>query len=309
LIAAELIYGPRHVKNLILTYDSTGNLHAALNISDAQAITTDEQGDIYLLGEDNDPGPRNPKHPLLVELDPTGRIIGSFLDESTFKTGSDAIEDFGPALEMVSASVMVSDGKLYIYAPSERQVLICSLDGKILRRAALEEVAVKIARADKVNRAAISEVAFVDENHVALYLTEHVDPEEPYTLDYSNLHTAIFLIDLTTKSFKLILRGEPGLNPAFVGVKSNQLLTLTRTRQGFEIQQARSVLIRQCRAILSAVDVAEASLARSEGRVIATKQDARRLANDVKRRWRARLTAQHSVGPEIIFSPRRTTQS
>jgi hypothetical protein len=161
LIAAELIYGPRHVKNLILTYDSTGNLRAAINIGGAEAVTTDEQGDIYVLGEDNDPSPLNSKHPLLVEFDPSGRIISSFLDESTFKTGSHAIEDFGPADEMVSASVMVSDGKLYIYAPSEKQVVICSLDGKILRRAALEEVAVKIARADKVNRAVISDVAFV----------------------------------------------------------------------------------------------------------------------------------------------------
>jgi len=44
--------------------------------------------------------------------------------------------------------------------------------------------------------------------------------------------------------------------------------------------------------ILAAVDAAEASLARGEGRVIATKEDARQLASDVKRRGRARLRAQ-----------------
>jgi putative addiction module CopG family antidote len=42
--------------------------------------------------------------------------------------------------------------------------------------------------------------------------------------------------------------------------------------------------------ILAAVDAAEASLARGEGRVIATKQAARQLASEVKRRGRARLT-------------------
>jgi len=41
--------------------------------------------------------------------------------------------------------------------------------------------------------------------------------------------------------------------------------------------------------ILAAVDAAEASLARGEGRVIATKQDVRDLANEVNRRGRARL--------------------
>jgi putative addiction module CopG family antidote len=44
--------------------------------------------------------------------------------------------------------------------------------------------------------------------------------------------------------------------------------------------------------ILAAVDAAEASLARGEGRVIVTKQDARQLASDVKRRGRARLRSE-----------------
>jgi antitoxin ParD1/3/4 len=46
--------------------------------------------------------------------------------------------------------------------------------------------------------------------------------------------------------------------------------------------------------ILAAVDLAEASLARGEGRVIATEQDVRDLANDVKRRGRARLEAERA---------------
>jgi len=41
--------------------------------------------------------------------------------------------------------------------------------------------------------------------------------------------------------------------------------------------------------ILAAVDLAEASLARGEGRVITTKQDARKLAGEVNRRGRASL--------------------
>lgn len=44
--------------------------------------------------------------------------------------------------------------------------------------------------------------------------------------------------------------------------------------------------------ILAAVDAAETSLDRGEGRVIVTEQDVRDLANDVKRRGRARLAAE-----------------
>lgn len=43
--------------------------------------------------------------------------------------------------------------------------------------------------------------------------------------------------------------------------------------------------------ILAAVDPAEASLARGEGRTIATREDAAQLASDIKRRGMARLAA------------------
>ena len=43
--------------------------------------------------------------------------------------------------------------------------------------------------------------------------------------------------------------------------------------------------------ILAAVDAAEASLSRGEARVIASEQDARDLAREVKQRGRARLAA------------------
>ena len=46
--------------------------------------------------------------------------------------------------------------------------------------------------------------------------------------------------------------------------------------------------------ILAAVDAAEASLARGEGRVIATEQDVQDLADAVKRRGRARLQAEQA---------------
>lgn len=46
--------------------------------------------------------------------------------------------------------------------------------------------------------------------------------------------------------------------------------------------------------ILAAVDAAEASLARGEGRVIATEQDALDLADEVSQRGRSRLKGEQS---------------
>jgi putative addiction module CopG family antidote len=46
--------------------------------------------------------------------------------------------------------------------------------------------------------------------------------------------------------------------------------------------------------ILAAVEMAEASLARGEGRLITTREDTDRLAEDVKRRGRERLAAEQN---------------
>jgi hypothetical protein len=48
--------------------------------------------------------------------------------------------------------------------------------------------------------------------------------------------------------------------------------------------------------ILAAVDLAEASVARGEGRVI-TQESMRQLADEVKQRGRNRLTAERSSAP------------
>lgn len=55
--------------------------------------------------------------------------------------------------------------------------------------------------------------------------------------------------------------------------------------------------------ILAAVDSAEVSLARGEGRVIATKQDVRDLADEVNRRGRARLGTRAPQRETTICGP------
>jgi hypothetical protein len=241
LIVAELIYSARLVKHSLLTYDSAGALRAVVDIApySAEAITTDEQGNIFVLGEREDAREGDPPYPLLIKYDPSGNILGRAIYSNVFKDGSDAIQFFGflgPGEGMVSASVMLQGGNLYVYAPDQNEVLICAVDGKIVRRAKLDDVLSNVARADKVHRAAIADVAFLDENHVVLYLTEYVKPDDPQVVDIANMHTAAYWVDLTSKKFKLILEGEPGLNPGFLGISGNQLLTLARGQRGFEIQ-------------------------------------------------------------------------
>jgi hypothetical protein len=56
----------------------------------------------------------------------------------------------------------------------------------------------------------------------------------------------------------------------------------------------REAFVRRRMELLAAVDRAEASFARGEGRTIATHEDVTRLAADVKRRGMARLAAERN---------------
>jgi hypothetical protein len=81
--------------------------------------------------------------------------------------------------------------------------------------------------------------------------------------------------------------------PSFTAIESGRL-----NREEEALQEALSLWGQRERAraeILAAVDVAEASVARGEGRVI-TQDSMRQLADEVKHRGRKRLTAERSSG-------------
>jgi hypothetical protein len=238
IIAVELMFGPRDGRYAILTYDSEGELLSEFDPRPytANAIAADDEGNVYLLGDNDDETDDGPPYPLLIKYDSSGNVIWRAIKSNVFKSGSDAIEDlFERDQEPVASSVALLDGKLFIYAPSGKELLVCSGDGKILRRLNLEGVAAKIAQADKVHHAAIADVAYVDKNRVVLSVIESLNAGEPNVMDIRNLRSAAYLVDLTTGGFKLILRGEQDLYPAFLGVKGDQLITLFRGEQGWQM--------------------------------------------------------------------------
>jgi hypothetical protein len=131
--------------------------------------------------------------------------------------------------------VALLDGKLFVYAPSDKELLVRTPDGKILGRTNLGGVAAKIAKADNAHLAKIASVAFVDRDHVVLSLREYLKSGQPNSMDIRNLRTVAYLVDLTTKEFKLILKAEQDLYPAVLGMKGNQFVTLSRSEQGYEM--------------------------------------------------------------------------
>jgi hypothetical protein len=87
IIAANLIFGPRPVEDLILTYDSSGKLQSFFNPAPyaAEAITADDQGNIYLLGERVDRREGDPPYPLLVKYDCSEKLTSNKFAEVEFR--------------------------------------------------------------------------------------------------------------------------------------------------------------------------------------------------------------------------------
>lgn len=228
LVAVVLNFGSvphPELRHVILTYDVSGKLVSALDTEPYyfQAIATDDQGNIFALGNKLDQalGVGNP-YPLLVVYDASGAIVREGLMSSVFRTGSRAVDQS----EGADPSLMVQDGKVFIYAPQENEILVCLTDGTVVRRMRLDAVLSKIRQTERMSRLRLEGVSFSDENHVVLDVTGPSGPQTPHEIDLAKMHSAAYSLNLTTGKSALILRGERvGWN--FLGAKANQLLMLS----------------------------------------------------------------------------------
>ena len=225
LVAVVLIFGAR-LRHVILTYDASGKLVSVLDTEPYyfQAIATDDNGNVFALGNKlNEGNERVEPYPLLVVYDATGHVVGAGLSSSVFKNASRAVNQNEDG---VDPSLMVKDGKLFIYAPEENEILVCLPDGTVIRRRRMDDVLLKIQRTEGMTRVRPESVAFVDDNHVMVDVIGHSGPQKAREFDLARMHPAAYLLNLTTGKHKVILRGQMvGWN--FLGVKGNQLLMLS----------------------------------------------------------------------------------
>ena len=135
VVACRIAY-PKHsqagaLKELILTYDSTGKLIKVWDVApyEPRAISSDESGNLYSLGIRFDANPPA-DYGMLVEYGPDGKVVREMLPASLFPAGVDPTEstDIGPR------SISVSGGRIYVYAAALDEVLVLDRSGNILNR-------------------------------------------------------------------------------------------------------------------------------------------------------------------------------
>lgn len=232
VLSAVLAFGSKTLRHVILTYDSGGALRSSWDTEPymAWAIATDEKGDAFSLGDRLLGKSGSKPYPLLREYDHSGDVVRQSLYSNTFHAGPQAIGP-GNGLDYIYPSLTFRDGKLYIYAPVENEVLICTVAGGIIRRERLDNVRQRIVEADKVESAGIEHVEFIDDRHIVLDLEEY--SSGPITMP----RTA-YVVDLSTKHYSLIQRSE---GAQFIGTRNGKLLMLTPSPDQHPVIKSYSV--------------------------------------------------------------------
>jgi len=232
-IACVLNFGST-VQHVVLTYGASGELRSILDTEPyfPHAITIDDDGTIFVLGERMDKSKGDSAYPLVVKYGSDGKVAGQLLLSSSFRSGAEAIEK--SERDDAEASIMFRDGKLYVYAPTENEILVCTTSGVVLHRLRLDGVLDDIARKDRVKRAGIRNVSFMDPNKIVLELIEYSGSQVKAERVFGRgpgMHPVAYLVNLQTAYYKLVARGEMSTKWVFIGTRGNELLTLNSDGQ------------------------------------------------------------------------------
>jgi hypothetical protein len=133
LIYATLVFGNHKVQGLILTYDAGGQLvkswDPAPQYIEAIAYSKDDDAVFMLGGRDLPPGPYAHNYPLLIEYSREGRALKTMAPASLLKDREDSLNS---SSQNGQPLLKITKDRIYLYAPTNREVVICDRDGIVL---------------------------------------------------------------------------------------------------------------------------------------------------------------------------------
>jgi hypothetical protein len=222
MIAAILNYeGPRS-RQAILTYDSSGRLlrswDPAPQYANAIAYSKDDDA-IFVLGDRDVPdGPSAPNYPLLVEYSREGLVMKSMVPAETLKDRGDSFWQGG---EIGVPTLKVTKDRIYFYAPTNREAVVCDRDGVILAHRSISDIVEKISTRDGYQLAQIHQVDFSDDGNIVLELL--LGNDRGYAVE-------VFRINIKSGEAVTVHKAFEGTELSFIGVKDGQYVYIERGR-------------------------------------------------------------------------------
>jgi len=217
-IAARLIFAARNVRNLVLTYSSSGELLKTWDPApqEARLIAYSQYDDaVFVLGERETPNNQTPpESPLLVEYSRDGRVLRNMVPASTLKDSADA---FYGRSDTGEPALRVTKDRIFFYAPGNREAVMCDRSGVVLAQRNVSEIVNKIVADDGFHLVQTHQVDFNDNGDIVLEL-----------LLSHGFDSVLEVVRINIKSGEsaIVHKSYPGPPMAFIGVKDNQYLYL-----------------------------------------------------------------------------------
>lgn len=148
IAACRVEYNVRPLKELILTYDSSGSLRNIIDTFpyEAAPVAVDYQGNIYIFAAkvDVDPSDTKSTYPTVIKYDSNGNLVASMLPSSNFPESKGAYPTDWNA-QMGTPLLRVTPLGIAVFCPSSGYLVLLSPQGLLLARHFMGNLSPQIA--------------------------------------------------------------------------------------------------------------------------------------------------------------------
>jgi hypothetical protein len=188
LIAVTLNYGNRNVRDVILTYDSSGQLlktwDPAPQYIEAIAYSKDDDAVFVLGGRNLPPGPYAPTYPLLIEYNRDGRVLKAMAPASLLR---DRENSLSLSSQNGQPLLRVTKDRIYFYAPTNHEEVMCDRDGVVLAYRSFSESVEKISTEDGYHLVQTHQMDFAENGDLVAELLLGNDANNTYVMEVVRL--------------------------------------------------------------------------------------------------------------------------
>jgi hypothetical protein len=219
LIYATLEFGNRNVRELILTYDTAGQLvkswDPAPQYIEAIAYSKDDDAVFVLGGRNLPPGPYAHNYPLLIEYNRDGRVLKTMAPASLLTDREYSIKSSSQNGQPV---LKVTKDRIYFYAPTNHEVVMCDRDGTVLAYRSFSESIEKISTEDGYHLEQTHQMDFAENGDLVAALLLSSDDNNTYV-------TKVIRLSMNTGE-AVSVHENSNSRLWFVGMKDDQYLYL-----------------------------------------------------------------------------------
>jgi hypothetical protein len=235
LIYATLEFGGRKVRDLILTYDSAGQLvktwDPAPQYIEAIAYSKDDDAVFVLGGRNLPPGPYAPNYPLLVEYSRDGRVLKTMAPVGILKERE---YSFNMGGQNGQPLLRVTKEHIYFYASTNHEVVMCDREGVVLAYRNFSDAIEKISTEDGYHLVQTHQMDFAENGDLVLELLLDNDDHNEYLME-------VVRLSMKTGEAVSVHKESNSGRLWFVGMRDGQYLYLEHLEGGQNLYMQSAV--------------------------------------------------------------------